>query len=562
MAGIEQSLRDRLATAFETVAGVPVDPAVQRSQRADYQSNAALALAKRLKANPRELAERVVAHAALADLCDSVEISGPGFINLTIADAALGRLLGAVTGDDRLGVPAVDPETVVVDYSAPNAAKEMHVGHLRSTVIGDAVVRLLEWLGHRVIRQNHLGDWGTPFGMLLEHFVDAGDPAAADDLNAFYAAARAKFDASDEFRQRSRRRVVLLQAGDEPTMRLWHSLVEISQRYFMSVYRRLDTRLREGDFVGESAYNADLDGVVADLDRLGLLRQSEGADCVFPPGFTNRDGEPLPLIVRKSDGGYGYAATDLAALRHRVDDLKATRLLYVVGTPQRQHLAMVFATAAEAGWLAPPVRATQVAFGSVLGPDGKVLRSRLGGAVKLTELLDEAIERATAVIPDEAVSAEVARAVGMGAIKYADLSNDRVKDYVFDFDRMLAFNGNTSVYLQYAHVRIRSIFRQGGITPLHGGEPITVGEPSEHALALELLSFPVVVEEVAESLEFHRLTGYLYGLSTTFTSFYGSCPVLKADEPVRSSRLALCDLTARVLQTGLGLLGIAAPERM
>jgi len=564
MAGIEQELRDRLTVAFAAVAGTPgttEDPAVQRSQRADYQCNATLALARRLNADPRELAARVVAAAELDDLCSAVEISGPGFINLTVSDTALGARLSGLQAGERLGVSTVDnPETVVVDYSAPTAAKEMHVGHLRSTVIGDAAVRLLEWLGHRVVRQNHIGDWGTPFGMILEHLLDTGAPPAADGLTAFYAAARAEFDASEEFRQRARHRVVLLQAGDEPTMRLWQSLIEISQRYFMSLYDRLDVRLQESDFVGESAYNAELDGIVADLDRLGLLRRSDGAECVFPPGFTNREGQPLPLIVRKGDGGYGYAATDLAALRHRVEHLKATRLLYVVGLPQRQHFAMVFAAAAEAGWLAPPVRATHVGFGSVLGPDGKLLRSRTGDAVKLTDLLDEAVERAAAVIRDDTIRAEVAQAVGIGALKYADLSNDRTKDYVFDFDRMLSHNGNTSVYLQYAHVRIRSIFRQAGAAGPVGA--VTVAAPAEHALALELLTFPVVVEQVAQTLEFHRLTGYLYGLSTTFTAFYEQCPVLKSPEPARGSRLALCDLTARVLRTGLGLLGIATPDRM
>jgi len=561
MAGIEQELRDRLAIAFAAVANIPEDPAVQRSQRADYQSNAALALARRLNADPRELAARVVAAAGLDDLCSAVEISGPGFINLTISDAVLGERLAGLLPGDRLGVSTVDdPETVVVDYSAPTAAKEMHVGHLRSTVIGDAAVRLLEWLGHRVVRQNHIGDWGTPFGMILEHLLDTGAPPAADGLTAFYAAARAEFDVSEEFRQRARHRVVLLQSGDEPTLRLWHSLIEISQRYFMSVYDRLGVRLEESDFVGESAYNAELDGIVADLGRLGLLRSSDGADCVFPPGFTNRDGQPLPLIVRKGDGGYGYAATDLAALRYRVEHLKATRLLYVVGLPQRLHFAMVFATAADAGWLTPPVRATHVGFGSVLGPDGKVLRSRDGGAVKLTDLLDEAVARAAAVIRDDTIRAEVAQAVGMGAVKYADLSNDRSKDYVFDFDRMLSHNGNTSVYLQYAHVRIRSILQKAGAEGAGGA--VTVAAPAEHALALELLTFPVVVEQVAETLEFHRLTGYLYGLATTFTTFYESCTVLKAPEPARSSRLALCDLTARILRTGLGMLGIATPDRM
>lgn len=573
MGSLEQTLRVRLAKAFEIVAGEPVDPAVQRSQHADYQSNAALGLAKRLSANPREIASRVLAEAALDDLCDRTEVSGPGFINLTIAADVLGKMTGEVGADDRLGVPMADAETVVIDYSAPNAAKEMHVGHLRSTVIGDAAVRLLEWLGHRVIRRNHLGDWGTPFGMLIEHLLDIGELEAAHelsvgDLSDFYAAARRKFDASKEFQERSRRRVVLLQSGDEATLRLWTLLVTESKQYFMTVYQRLDARLTDADFYGESAYNDDLASVVEDLSRLGLIQLSEGAECVFPAGFTGRDGQPLPLIVRKSDGGYGYAATDLAAIRQRLVDLKATRLLYVVGLPQRQHLEMIFTTAREAGWLAPPARAEHIGFGSILGSDGKMLRTRAGGTIKLVALLDEAVERASALITeknpdlDSATRAQVADAVGIGAVKYADLSTDRVKDYVFDFDRMLSFDGNTAPYLQYAHARIQSIFRRGGIRPLRDGQPLIITEAAERALAIELLTFPDVVATVSDTCEFHRLAGYLYGLSTAFTNFYERCPVLKADEPIRSSRLALCDITAQVLAVGLNLLGITAPDRM
>ncbi len=566
-------LRARLADALEAVAGEPVDPAIQRSQHADYQSNAALGLARRLKANPREIATRVLAAATLDDLCERTEISGPGFINLTVSADLLGRMAGKVSADERVGVPLPEPETVVVDYSAPNAAKEMHVGHLRSTVIGDAAVRVLEWLGHRVIRRNHLGDWGTPFGMLIEHLLDVGELEAVHelsvgDLGGFYTAARRKFDASDEFKERSRQRVVLLQGGDEATLRLWRLLVDESKRYFMTVYHRLDARLTEADFYGESAYNDELASTVAELDRLGMLRRSEGAECVFPAGFVGRDSQPLPLIVRKSDGGYGYDTTDLAAIRQRLGDLKATRLLYVVGAPQRQHFEMIFAAAAAAGWLTPPARASHIGFGSVLGSDGKMLRTRVGGTIKLVDLLDEAVEQAAALIAeknpdlDEATRAQVAQAVGIGAVKYADLSTDRVKDYVFDFDRMLSFDGNTAPYLQYAHARIQSIFRRGGVTPSRDGAPLIVAEPAERALVLELLAFPNVVSVVADTSEFHRLAGYLYGLSTAFTGFYERCPVLKADEPVRGSRLALCDLTARVLATGLNLLGIAAPDRM
>ncbi|MGC4877418.1 arginine--tRNA ligase [Micromonospora sp. DT43] len=570
---LENLLTDRLAPAFATVAGVPVDPVVRRSQRADFQSDAALALARRLGRPPRDIAAQVLEHAELADLCSRAEVSGPGFLNLTVADRTLVGLITALAADRRLGVPVTaEPETVVVDYSAPNVAKEMHVGHLRSTVIGDAAARLLEWLGHRVVRANHLGDWGTPFGMLIEHLADLGEAEAAQelsmgDLDSFYKAARAKFDADEAFAERSRRRVVALQGGDPVTRRLWRLLVEQSERYFMTVYDMLDVTLTERDFHGESSYNDLLGPVVEELDRLGLLRESGGAACVFPPGVVGRDGEPLPLIVRKSDGGYGYAATDLAAIRQRTDALGATRLLYVVGLPQRRHFEMVYAVAAQAEWLAPPARAEHVGFGSILGSDGRMLRSRAGGSVKLVGLLEEAISRAIALARERnpelgaAEAAEVGRAVGIGAIKYADLSNDRHRDYVLDWERMLSLDGNTAPYLQYAYSRIRSIFRRAGAAA-RPDAAVSLAEPAERALAFELVGFGRVVGEVAENLEFHHLAGYLYRLAAAFSTFYERCPVLRADEPVRESRLVLCDLTARVLGQGLHLLGIRTPERM
>ncbi|WP_067828470.1 arginine--tRNA ligase [Nocardia inohanensis] len=575
METLEQLLRGRLARAFAEVGGGIADPVVQRSQRADFQANGALPLAKRLGVAPREVAERVLAVAELEGLIATAEVSGPGFINLTVDDAVLGRMIGAVNADARLGVPvAAEPETVVVDYSAPNVAKEMHVGHLRSTVIGDAVVRTLEWVGHRVIRRNHLGDWGTPFGMLIEHLADIGEAEAVrelsvGDLSGFYTAARKKFDADDEFKERARRRVVALQGGDETTIRWWRLLVGESKRYFGTVYERLGVRLTDADFVGESAYNEELGSVVEDLDRLGLIQVSDGAQCVFPAGFTGRDGTPLPLIVRKSDGGFGYAATDLAAIRDRVGELAATRLLYVVGSPQQQHFAMVFATARAAGWLADPARAEHIGFGSVLGADGKVLRSRAGGTIKLVELLEEARQRAAVVVAEKnpALSAEeqarVATQVGIGAVKYADLSTDRTRDYVFDFDRMLALEGNTGPYLQYANARIQSIFRKSGGEPVRDGAPVVVAAAAERALAIELLAFPEVVAEVADSLAFHRLAAYLFGVASAFASFYEQCPILKAPDPaVRASRLVLTDLTGRTLCAGLGMLGIGAPDRM
>jgi arginyl-tRNA synthetase len=570
---LEKLLTDRLAPAFATVAGGPVDPVVRRSARADFQSDAALALARRLGRPPRAIAAEVLDHADLADVCSGAEVSGPGFLNLTVADAALAGLVSALATDPRLGVPVVaEPETVVVDYSAPNVAKEMHVGHLRSTVIGDAAARLLQWLGHRVIRTNHLGDWGTPFGMLIEHLVDFGEAEATQDLSmgdldSFYKAARIKFDADEAFRERARRRVVALQGGDEATLRLWRLLVQQSERYFLTVYDLLDVTLTERDFHGESSYNDLLGPVVEELDRLGLLRESEGAACVFPPGSIGRDGEPLPLIVRKSDGGYGYAATDLAAIRHRTGTLGATRLLYLVGLPQRRHFEMVYAVAAQAGWLAPPARAEHVGFGSILGPDGRMLRSRAGGSVKLVGLLEEAIARATALTRErnpelgEAEAVEVGRAVGIGAVKYADLSSDRHKDYVLDWERMLSLDGNTAPYLQYAYSRIRSIFRRAG-KAARPEAAISLAEPAERALVLELVGFAAVVSEITDGLGFHHLTGYLYRLAATFSAFYERCPVLRADEPVRESRLVLCEVTARVLWQGLHLLGIRTPDRM
>jgi len=426
-----------------------------------------------------------------------------------------------------------------------------------------------------VIRQNHLGDWGTPFGMLIEHLLSVGEEEAAQelsvgDLGRFYQEARAEFDANPDFADRARRRVVELQAGDPRTLRLWKLLVDESSRYFSSVYERLGVKLTPEDQAGESMYNDMLADTVAELERLGLLVESDGALCVFPPGFTTREGNPLPLIVRKSDGGFGYDTTDLAAIRHRLRDLGATHLIYVVGAPQREHLEMIFETARLAGWLLPPARAEHVAFGSVLGADGKMYRTRAGGSIRLVDLLDEAVERARQIVadrttldPDEAVA--VSEAVGIGAVKYADLSNDRVKDYVFDWDRMLDFNGNTGPYLQYAHTRVRSVFSQAEARGIDVGNlaPSAEFHPAERRLALELLSFDGAVHGTEATLQPHRLCTYLFDLATTFTDFYESCPILRADtDEQRRSRLFLADLTGRVLARGLDLLGIAAPERM
>ncbi|WP_203823914.1 arginine--tRNA ligase [Actinoplanes palleronii] len=544
----ESLLSDRLAPALEAVAGHPVDPAVRASPHADFQSGAPLALARELGRAPQEIAAEVATRADLAGLAE-ITVSGPGFLNLTIGDDLLAESLRLTGADQRLGVPATAaPERIVIDYSGPNVAKEMHVGHLRSTIIGDALARTLEWLGHDVVRVNHLGDWGTPFGMLVEHLVDLGGAAdhSIRDLTAFYQDARVKFDTDDDFRTRARLRVVALQSGDPLSRDLWQRLVAQSERYFLDVYQRLGVTLGPDDFAGESRYQDDLPVLVAELLAQGLLTDSDGALCAFPDGFTGRDGDALPLIVRKADGGFGYAATDLAAIRHRVGTLGADRLLYVVGAPQRTHFEMVFAVARKAGWLPGGVTAEHLGFGSILGADGKMLKTRAGDTIKLAELLDEAVARATAP------------AIGIGAIKYADLSGDRRGDYVFDWDRMLASTGNTGPYLQYAYARIRSLFRKAGTGP----GPVTVTEPAERALALTLLGFEPALRAAAGQAEPHRLAGYLHDLAVAFSVFYERCPVLRAADDVRASRLGLAELTARTLHTGMFLLGIETLEEI
>lgn len=552
-----------------------LDTLARPSKNADAQVNVALGLAKRLGKNPREVAEQIARSVDVAGVCRNVKVAGPGFLNITFDDAFLAQQLREMAAGESLGVRnATVAETVVVDYSAPNVAKEMHVGHLRSTIIGDALVRMLEAVGHRVVRENHIGDWGTPFGMLIEHLIDLGEDGAArelsvGDLDAFYKQARQKFDSSPQFQDRARQRVVALQAGDADTLRLWNLLVAESARYFAQVYEKLDVRLQHADLRGESTYNHLLASVVERLQAANLLQRNDDAEVVFPAGFTNRENQPLPLIIRKKDGGYNYATSDLACVIDRVENIGASLLVYVVGAPQAQHLSMVESVAQSAGWLHSPARMVHVAFGSVLGSDRKMLRSRSGEAVKLVELLDEAVQRADASIReknpelDAEVRERVARQIGIGSVKYADLANDRVKDYVFDWERMLSFDGNTAPYLQYAHARICSIFRRAGEsrTSVRGVVPI-VEHPAERALALALLRFDSAVHDALDRFSPHRLCTYLYDLASTYTTFYEHCPVLKADGELRASRLALCDLTARVLERGLGMLGIGAPEQM
>ena len=572
----QQALAQLMTAALAAAFGpdyADADPLIRPSQFADYQSNVALPLAKRLSRPPRDVAAGLASHLGGSELVASAEVSGPGFINLTLRDDWIAAQATGQLGDPRLGVLEADPpQTVVVDYSAPNVAREMHVGHLRTTIVGDSVVRVLEYLGHKVIRANHIGDWGTQFGMLLEHLLDVGeesanDQLAAGEINAFYQAANAKFKADASFAERSRHRVVTLQAGDPGTLRLWTMLINDTKKYYNTIYARLGVTLTDADLAPESFYNSMLADVCDELQAKGVAVISDGALCAFPPGFTGRDGSPLPLILRKSDGGYGYATTDMAAIRYRIRDLHANRIIYVVGAEQAQHFEMVFAVARQAGWLTDSVSAEHAAIGLVTGADRKRFRARTGRSVKLIDLIDEAVERAEEVIKDRyddpELRGQIAEAVGIGALKYADLSVARESGYVLDFDRMLALTGNTGPYLQYATARIRSIFRKAGIGPDSAAGPIGLAEDAERDLALRLLGFGAAVHQVAEAAEPHKLAAFLFETASAFTTFYEHCPVLQApDETVRNSRLALSALTLRVLLTGLDLLGIPVPERM
>lgn len=595
---VRQRVSDALAAARPQEASA--DPMLRRSDRADFQANGMLALAKRLKTNPRDLAGQVAAQVDAGGVLAEVEVSGPGFLNIAVTDGAITSNLAARAADDRLGVPYADaPGTTVIDYAQPNVAKEMHVGHLRSAVIGDSLVRLLEFSGETVVRRHHIGDWGTQFGMLIQyldehpHELDHGGAAgdgtsgeeAASNLNRLYKAARAVFDSDDAFKERARRRVVALQSGDPETRALWQRFVDESKLYFFSVFDKLDMEVRDADIVGESGYNDMLDETCELLEQAGVAVDSEGALCVFFDDIKGQDGQPVPLIVRKSDGGYGYAATDLSAIRDRVFHLKAQTLLYVVDHRQSLHFRMVFETARRMGWLAdgdgsgdgaadgPVATATQLAFGTVLGKDGKPFKTRAGATVRLEDLLDEAIDRASAVVREKADKAvpplteeEIAERgaqVGIGAVKYADLSTSASRDYKFDLDQMVSLHGDTSVYLQYAYARIRSILRRAGDGARPAAHPELALEPAERALGLHVDGFAAVVAEAAEEYAPHKVAAYLYQLASLFTTFYEHCPVLKADTPAQvENRLFLSDLTARTLHTGMALLGIRTPERL
>lgn len=579
---VDQRIADALSAALPEAG--PADPLLRRSDRADFQANGMLALAKKLKGNPRELATKVVDALAGGDLIKEVEVSGPGFLNITVTDRAIVETLAARVADDRLGVPfATEPGTTVIDYAQPNVAKEMHVGHLRSAVIGAAMVEILEFTGENVIRRHHIGDWGTQFGMLIQYLTehpheldhsrakDVSGEEAMSNLNRLYKAARTVFDSDEEFKTRARDRVVALQAGDAGTLAQWQRFVDESKIYFHSVFDKLDMEIRDEDVVGESGYNDMLEETCRILEETGVAVRSDGALCVFFDDVKGPDGNPTPLIVKKTNGGYGYAATDLSAIRDRVGNLKANTLLYVVDARQSLHFKMVFETARRAGWLNDQVDAVQLAFGTVLGKDGKPFKTREGETVRLVDLLDEAVERAAVVVREKSEGlgltedeiVERATEVGIGAVKYADLSTSAARDYKFDLDQMVSLQGDTSVYIQYAYARTRSIFRLAGDrTPV--AHPELELAPAERALGLHLDQFGEVLTEAATAYEPHKLTGYLYQLSSLFATFYNECPVVKPApaQEVAENRLFLCDLTGRTLRQGMALLGIRTPERL
>jgi arginyl-tRNA synthetase len=585
MNSIVEQLKTRftqtLVAAFgDDFAGTdPMVVAASNPKFGDYQSNASLSLAKRLGQQPRAIAQQIIEHLDVSDICEPPTIAGPGFINLTVKPAYLEAQLNNIQMDRRLGIPtAKHPQRVIVDFSAPNIAKEMHVGHLRSTIIGDSIARVLEFQGHDVLRLNHVGDWGTQFGMLITYLREAHPEAltTADvldlgDLVALYRQAKQRFDADEDFQEVSRQEVVKLQSGAEDSRCAWQLLCEQSRREFQEIYNMLDIQLTER---GESFYNPLLPDVVKDLEQADLLEEDAGAQCVFLEGFSNKAGDRLPLIVRKSDGGYNYATTDLAAIRYRIEQDRAERIIYVTDAGQANHFAQVFQVARRASWLTDEVEIVHVPFGLVQGEDGKKLKTRSGETIRLRELLDEAIARARADLEarlqkedreeTEEFKVHVAKVVGLSAVKYADLSQNRTSNYIFSFDKMLSLKGNTAPYLLYAYARVQSISREGGIDfeQLGADTKILLQEDTELALGKHLLQVSEILEEVEHDLLPNRLCQYLYELSQKYNQFYEQCPVLKAEEPVRTSRLALCNLTAQILKLGLSLLGIPVLERM
>lgn len=543
----------------------------------DFATNIALMLAKPAGMKPRDLAEKLIAALPADNAVAKVEIAGPGFINFFQADDWLTGLLDQALADEHLGVarPA-QAQTVVVDYSSPNLAKEMHVGHLRSSIIGDAVVRTLEFLGHKVVRQNHVGDWGTQFGMLLAYLEEQKSEESdtelsreLGDLEGFYRAAKQRFDESDAFATRARSLVVKLQAGDEDCLALWREFNSVSLSHCQAVYDRLGVSLTPADVRGESAYNDDLAQVVSDLDAKGLLSEDQGAQCVFMDEFKNKEGAPLPVIVKKADGGYLYATTDLAALRYRAGTLHADRMLYFVDQRQALHFQQMFSLAKRAGFVPENTELEHMGFGTMNGPDGRPFKTRDGGTVKLIDLLDEAEQRAYTLVRDknpeldDSALRTIAHAVGIGAVKYADLSKNRSSDYIFNFEQMLSFEGNTAPYLLYAYTRVASVFRKAGLDMADVNGDFLLQEEAEQALAARLVQFGEVLESVAEKGLPHLLCTYLYDVAGLFSTFYEHCPILSGDnEALKQSRLKLAALTARTLKQGMELLGLSPLERM
>ncbi|MDK4650458.1 arginine--tRNA ligase [Kingella kingae] len=566
---LQQTLSNQIEQAF-AVAGISGSPIVLQpakdAKHGDFQINGVMGAAKKAGQNPRELAQKVADELHGKGAIASAEVAGPGFINLRLAADFLAENLNS----GSLNIEKTpNPQTVVIDYSSPNLAKEMHVGHLRSSIIGDSLARVLAFLGHNVIRQNHVGDWGTQFGMLVAYLVEQQQDNAEfklADLEQFYRNAKVRFDEDAAFADLAREYVVKLQGGDTAVLALWQQFVEISLQHAEAVYAKLGLKLQRADVAGESSYNDDLQNVIDELAAKGLAVESDGAKVVFLDEFKNKDGEPAAFIVQKQGGGFLYATTDFACMRYRVGKLGANRLMYVVDTRQDLHFKQLFSASRKAGWLPENVSAEFIGFGTMMGKDGKPFKTRLGDTVKLVDLLDEAVERATALVREKNVDlsaeevAQIGEVVGIGAVKYADLSKNRTSDYVFDWDNMLSFEGNTAPYLQYAYTRVQSVFKKAGEWNVQAA--LKLEQPLEQQLAVELLKFEDVVASVAETSYPHYLAAYLYQLATLFSRFYEACPILKAQGDVRDSRLKLAKLTAETMKTGLDLLGIDVLEVM
>jgi len=575
---IQALLSEKVSQAL-IAAGAPADcePQVRQSakvQFGDYQANGVMAVAKKLGMPPRQLAEQVLTHLDLAGIASKTEIAGPGFINIFLDPAFLASNVDAALKSDRLGVTQPEAQTIVIDYSAPNVAKEMHVGHLRSTIIGDASVRTLEFLGHNVIRANHVGDWGTQFGMLIAYLEkqqqeNAGEMALAD-LEGFYREAKKHYDEDEVFAERARSYVVKLQGGDAYFLEMWRKLVDITMSQNQLTYNRLNVTLTRDDVMGESLYNPMLPGIVADLKAKGLAVESEGATVVFLDEYKNKEGEPMGVIIQKKDGGYLYTTTDIACAKYRYETLHADRVLYYIDSRQHQHLMQAWTIVRKAGYVPDSVPLEHHMFGMMLGKDGKPFKTRAGGTVKLADLLDEALERARRLVaeknPDMPADEleKLANAVGIGAVKYADLSKNRTTDYVFDWDNMLAFEGNTAPYMQYAYTRVLSVFRKANIDEsVLANAAVQISEDREAQLAARLLQFEETLSVVARDGTPHVMCAYLYDLAGLFSGFYEHCPILSAEnEAVRNSRLKLAQLTAKTLKLGLDTLGIETVERM